>query len=202
MTSCGSVVILCNEQTDQKKNHLIFLQFFSLDSVIHYRSTTAVNWFQWSGIPESKCLWSRLRQIRLLVHHHFGTGFHASSAKGPYFPLFLLLLIQSWNSVDLCDSHQIQFWDDFVFPYLHIQIESRCSSWVTCCSLHLFPFIWILPRAHCSLIQTSGCFWFTVHCKSLFLSIEDVILENQPSLLDPFFFQQDLLWDSSKHILE
>lgn len=189
-----------NRQTKKKTPHFssILLIRFSDTLQKHYCcKLISVIWDSWKQMFVVK---TEAKQTFSTSSFH--TGFHASSAKGPYFPLFLLLLIQSWNSVDLRDSHQIQFWDDFVFPYLHIQIESQCSSWVTCCSLHLFPFIWILPRAHCSLIQTSGCFWFTVHCKSLFLSIEDVILENQPSLLDPFFFQQDLLWDSSKHILE
>lgn len=92
-----------------------------------------------SGIPE--CLWARQRQRRLSSSTSFGTGSHASSVKGPYFCLsFFLLLIYSWKSVDLHISDQIQCWDAFIFSYLHIQIESPGSSWVTCCALHLFLF--------------------------------------------------------------
>lgn len=55
----------------------------------------------------------------------------------------------------------------------------------------------ILSEAPCSPMQASSCFWLA-SCPSagLFQSMEELLLENQPAVLDLLSLQDNVLWDS------
>lgn len=90
MTSCGSVVILCNEQIWKKKKNphfsSILLIRFSDPLQKHYWCKLISGiWDSWEPMFVAKA--EAKEAFSTLSPSTFGTGSHASSAKGPSFPI-------------------------------------------------------------------------------------------------------------------
>lgn len=107
--------------------------------------------------------------------------------------------------VALCDSpHSIPggFW--LLPPSLHP------FSVFILCDLTLLPpsvdFLFLFDCSHVLLVHpcrpSATSAWFPEQGDGLFLSLEEVILENQPAFLDLSFPQNCLPWESSKQICE